>query len=263
MNSLQTILDQIPTMLLVVFRLGGLAIYGPVFGSAVIPGRVKVFLVFLIGLGVFPVVAAGGNGWGQPLQLSLFALAPLLLVELLIGIVIGFLASLPLMAVQTGGLIMGQQMGLGFAQLYNPAIDDEADVVGQMLFYMALAGFLLVGGHEAMVLAVLNSFHHIGPGGLTPDVSLIALIAGMLSAALELALRVAAPLLALILLESVAMGFISKTVPQLNILSFGFPLRILLGFLTVATGLVIIDEVVMDALDATLATIFRFVEVAS
>ena len=50
---------------------------------------------------------------------------------------------------QIGGLLMGQQMGLGFARLYNPSLEDDADVLGQVLFFMALAGFLLVGGHEA------------------------------------------------------------------------------------------------------------------
>jgi flagellar biosynthesis protein FliR len=88
-------------------------------------------------------------------------LGPIVALEFMVGLVIGFAASLPMVAMQTGGLIMGQQMGLGFAMFYNPAVDDEADIVGQVLFFMALAGFLLIGGHEAMLLAVLHSFEHI------------------------------------------------------------------------------------------------------
>ena len=72
--------------------------------------------------------------------------------------------------------------------------------------------------------------------------------------------RVALPLLAIVLVESVAMGFISKTVPQLNILSLGFPLRILIGFAIVALGLVVVDDVLMDAFNDTLTQLFSWLE---
>ncbi len=180
-------------------------------------------------------------------------------MELAIGLVIGFMASLPLIAIQTGGLVMGQQMGLGFASFFNPAIDDEADVVGQMLFFMTLAGFLIIGGHEAMVLAVLRSFEHLPLGSFAVNADLIQLLAGLLTSALELALRVAAPLLALIFLESLAMGFLAKTVPQLNILSLGFPLRILAGLLIIILGLTVIDQVMMEGMQEVLDVIFSWV----
>ena len=94
---------------------------------------------------------------------------------------------------QTGGLAMGQQMGLGFARFYNPAVDDEADIIGQVLFFMALAMFLAIGGPDAMVLAVLNSFKHIPLGQFALEADFIALLTGMLLSVLEIALRVAAP----------------------------------------------------------------------
>jgi len=66
---------------------------------------------------------------------------------------------------------------------------------------------------------------------------------------------VAAPLLALIFLQTVAMGFIAKTIPQINILSFGFPLRILAGLAVIVLGLAVLDEVVMDLIDDTMTVI--------
>ncbi len=259
MSQLELIETHLPLMLLVVFRLGGLMVYGPIFGSPVIPVRIKILLSFFIGITIYPLLSTQ-HFTGVELTLDVWTLAPLILLEMFIGLAIGFAASLPLVGVQTGGLVMGQQMGLGFAQFYNPAVDDEADVVGQMLFFMGLAGFLLIGGHEAMVLGVLHSFEHVPPGSVLLDTSVITLLTGLLMAAYELALRVAAPLLALIFLQSIAMGFISKTVPQLNILSLGFPLRILVGFLIVALGLVIINELMMDAMDFMVIWTFNWIE---
>ena len=85
----------------------------------------------------------------------------------------------------------------------------------------------------------------------------VALVTGLLTASVEVALRVAAPLLALIFLQTVAMGFVAKTVPQLNILSLGFPLRILGGLLIVTLGLVVINDVVMEMVDDVMHLIFE------
>lgn len=259
MSQYQAILNHIPPAMLVIFRIGGLMIYGPVFGAPVIPARVKVFLALLVGLAAYPLLSAGCLAGPAP-ALDLWSLAPLVAMELLIGLLVGYAASIPLVAVQTGGLLMGQQMGLGFARFYNPGIDDEADIVGQMLFFMALAGFLLIGGHEAMMAAILRSFQYIPLGGFAVDADILSLLAGMLLAAFELALRVAAPVLALVFLESLAMGYMAKTVPQLNILSLGFPIRILAGFAMIMLALVVMNDVVMDGIDAVLNEIFLWVE---
>jgi flagellar biosynthetic protein FliR len=256
------LLGHVAPALLVVFRVGGLMIQGPVFGSSMLPARMKVFLAVTVGIMVYPVVSAAVPP-GEELPLSLWMLAPLVAAELLIGLAIGLLASLPLVAVQTGGLLMGQQMGLGFAQLFNPGIDDEADVVGQILFFMALAGFLVAGGHEAMLGALLESFRHVPLGRFAVDADLMALLCGLLGASFELALRVAAPILALLLLESVAMGFLARTVPQLNVLSLGFPLRIQAGMVVVVLALPVIDDVISADLDGVLDAILEWVRLGA
>jgi flagellar biosynthetic protein FliR len=257
MNDVQSILDHVPTAMLVIFRIGGLMIYGPVFGSSVVPARVRVFLAFIIGLATYPLLSAQ-HAVNLDLQSNLWLLVPMIAVELMIGMIIGFMASVPLLAMETGGLIMGQQMGLGFARFYNPAIDDEADILGQILFFMAIAIFLMIGGLEWMVAAVLHSFERIELGAFRPDTNLLELAGGLVLSSLELAMRVALPLLALIFLETVAMGFLAKTVPQLNVLSLGFPIRLMLGMLIVAVGLVVISDVALAEIREMFAAVMRW-----
>ncbi len=256
-QQLSPILDHVPTAMLVIFRIGGLMIFGPLLSSVIIPMRVKLFLALILGLAVYPTVSRQ-IPVDLPVVLDLWSLGPLVFTELLIGAAIGFMATLPLVSVQVGGQMMGQQMGLGFATLFNPAAGVDENVIGQTLFLMTMAGFVMIGGLESLVLAVLNSFEHVPPpalGSISADLSMLSLIVGLLAAAFELALRVAAPLLALIFLQTIAMGFIAKTVPQINILSFGFPLRILGGLVIIVLGLAILDEVVMDLVDETLTLI--------
>ena len=257
MSASQAIASHVAPALLVVFRLGGLMILGPVFGSSVIPAKIRVLLAFLIGAAVYPVLA--GRVMPAAAGLTLWTLAPLMATELLIGLLIGYLATIPMIATQMGGLLMSQQMGLGFARFYNPGMDAQSDIVGQILFFMALAGFLAIGGHDAMVLAMLRTFDYIPPGGLAIDRDVLDLVTGLLMASFELALRVAAPVLILVFLESLAMGYMAKTVPQLNILSLGFPIRILAGVGMLFLALYVINEVMMDGIDLMLDSMFAWV----
>ena len=180
-------------------------------------------------------------------------------LEILVGLVIGLVASLPLVAMQMGGLLKGSRWAWGL-QPSQPRGGEDADVLGQLLFFL-LVGFLVVSGHEAIMTAVMNSFGHVPLGGFVIDAGLVSFVTGMMLAAFEVAIRVAAPVLAIIFLQSIAMGFVSRTVPQLNILSLGFPLRILVGFAVLIAGLAVIEEVGMQAIDDTLHAIMNWVQV--
>jgi flagellar biosynthetic protein FliR len=261
-DFIDAIQPHIAPALLAIFRIGGLFIFGPLLSSSAIPVRVRVFLTFILGLAVYPALPAVAGTQPSINEWNLWAIGAAIAMEVTLGAVVGFLAGLPLMAARTGGLIMGQQMGLGFAQFFDPTLDDESDVVGQTLYLLALGGFLIVGGHEQMLLAVLNTFNHIPLGSFAIDADLVSLTCGMMLSAFEVALRVAAPLLALVFLESIAMGFLAKTVPQLNILSLGFPIRILAGLLIIAVGLAAIDAVLLEAVDDAMASIHAWVESA-
>ncbi len=263
MDSFLSLAAALPIAILVIVRLGGVAIFAPALSSSVVPVRTRVAVSILIGLSIVPLILSRASPFsaGVP-RLELFSLLPLVALEITFGAIIGFLATLPLMGAQAGGVIMGQQMGFGVAQLLNPAFDEETDVIGQVFFFFALVTFLLMGGLEHMTLAVIHSFDYVPLGGFSVDNNAVDVLCGLLLASFELALRIAAPLLALVLLETVAMSFIAKTVPQFNILSLGFPIRILAGFLILAAGLLVMHEVLIETTDSMLNTIHEWATTA-
>ena len=120
----------IPGFLLVVFRIGGLMVFAPILSSRAVPVRVRVLLAFGIGLAVYPVLMTLGLVPRVPGGLGLMTLVPAISLEILVGVAIGLLASLPLAALRIGGQLAGQQMGLGFATFYDPNVEDDADLVG-------------------------------------------------------------------------------------------------------------------------------------
>jgi flagellar biosynthetic protein FliR len=164
--------------------------------------------------------------------------------EVFLGFIIGFIMMLPIAAVQMGALIMGQQMGFGLASVYNPAIESDSDLLGELLIYIALGAYIVMGGVEASILAVLRTVDGVPLGTVPLNIAPLELIVGMLGAGLELALRISAPLLAIVFFETIASGFIMRTIPQINVMSIGFAVKIILGLIAVIGGLVATDIVV-------------------
>jgi flagellar biosynthesis protein FliR len=125
-------------------------------------------------------------------------------------------------------------------------VGEESDVIQQLLYFLALATFLMMGGLEAIFLSTLRSFEYVGAGVFLEGGSTLPILLGMVLGATEIGMRVALPLLGVVFLETVAMGFVSKTVPQLNVLSLGFPLRIMIGLVMMIAGLAVIDAVAAE-----------------
>lgn len=254
--GLDPLLAHLPAWLLVLFRISGIFLIGPFFGSSLIPNRVKIFLALGLSFCVYPMLlgsAIEGVAHQSILQvsahgLSLWGLAGMVTSELLIGLVIGFGAALPLFGIQIGGQIIDQQLGLGLAGIYNPDIDADSGILSQFYFLTALALFLILNGHRALLGVMVGSFHHVPLGGYTADSQMISLVLGLMQSMFELAIGVAAPLLCLVFLETVAMGFIARTVPQLNVMSVGFSLRIIVGLFVVIGGIGGVMIVFQDAL---------------
>ncbi|MEM9419912.1 MAG: flagellar biosynthetic protein FliR [Planctomycetota bacterium] len=268
MVTLGPLLDHLPAWLMVLFRLTGIFLLAPVFGSRTIPRTVKVFMIVALSLCVYPMLMAKGHTAAASLTgiigpnesglltLSLWNLLPIVAIELLMGYVIGYCASLPLIGMQIGGQVIDQQMGISAGGVFNPDLDAEAGVIGQLYFLAGLTVFLIIGGHHAILLTLVGSFEVIPIGGFgTTGVemrSAVGLVVGLLNVMFDMALRIAMPLLCILFLLRVAMGFIGRTVPQMNILSVGFIFYILAGALILVVGTTATMSVFRDTLQETL-----------
>lgn len=258
------LLDHLPAWLMVMFRLTGIFILAPILGSATIPRIVKVMLVFTLTFCVYPMLLTSGRPAAAMLGgvidhgLSLWTLLPHVAMELMVGLVIGYCASLPLIGMQLGGDVIDKQIGIGFANIVNPISGEQSGVIANLFFMMALAIFAILGGHRVMLMILVGSFDTVPIGGFGDFAGLVEMVKGMLSVMFQMALRIAAPLLCLIFLQTVAMGFIARTVPQLNIMSIGFTIRILNGVVFLIAFISIAAWVYVDELGALLERLTFF-----
>lgn len=242
----------------VLTRILGLFMFTPLLSSTVLPGQFKALFAFMFALAVFP--AAARDGIPQPAVYDVATIGMVMFGELLIGVVLGLLAGLPIAALQMGGFIMGYQMGLGLAQAYNPEMDGSDDVISQLLFFMGITAYIAAGGLDTVFVALLGSFDRVPVGAFTSQQVPLDLFVSILSSGLELAVRVAAPVLGIILLALLAMGFVMKTMPQINILSVGFAAKIVAGLAMLAVSVGAIDLALREDLFSTLDQILGWVD---
>lgn len=246
---------------MVMFRLSGIFILAPMLGSTTIPRTVKVLLVVSLTFCIYPMLLDPGKESAALLApvidhgLSLWVLVPYVGMELLVGLAIGYCASLPLIGMQLGGDVIDKQIGIGFADIVNPETGEQSGVVANTFFMMALAIFTILGGHRIMLRILIGSFDTVPIGGFGDFEGLVTMVLGMLTVTFETGFRIAAPLLCLIFLQTVALGFIARTVPQLNIMSVGFTIRILNGIILMIAFIAIAAWVYIDDMMMMLETL--------
>lgn len=222
----------VPTLVLVLVRVAGIFIAAPLLSDGTIPAKVKAVLALIISLGAVSRLAAPAtlpDTW-PALTLGIGG-------ELLIGATLGYAASLLLLAMDVAGQQMGQQMGVALAEVFNPMLQDNSNVLSSLYHLTGLAIFLAIGGHRILLVGLLDSLGSVPLLGFGMGEDLLAVVIGLLTASFILGIKVAAPVLVAQLLASVSMGLIQRTMPQFNILSAGFQIRIIVGALVVAIGL--------------------------
>lgn len=241
-SDIQSALQHVPAFAGVLVRVTGMFLFAPLFGSGRIPRRVRAMVALCLAAAVTPSVtpvAFPGTIW----ELSVAVAG-----ELMFGLAMGMVMSLVFVGAQWAGEILGQQLGFGLGAVVDPQFGASGTVVSDLLFWLTLVIFLCLNGHHAMMMGLRNSFDAlplftagIGPGGLD-------LVVGLLMSCTMLAMKLIAPVIVSMLVSDVVLGFVSKTMPQLNIMSAGMSLRALMGMFVIAAGLTLTSETLQSAI---------------
>lgn len=237
---------------MVLARVAGMVSCVPFFSSTAIPMKSRVFLAAAIAILVLPFVPISGtipSTFGD-LVLAIFS-------ELLLGLAFGLMLTTIFAALQLGGLMIGQQMGLALARVFDPLFNDQSSVLGQLYFWLAMMIFLIIRGHIILIRSIANSFNTIAPGQFVVTEHFVSDLLSILQLSFIMAFQIAAPIIVAIFLATLAMGFITRTVPQLNILSIGFSIRVLLGFVLIVVCLAPALGVFLSGLEKVFAGLYQ------
>lgn len=223
--------------LLILVRCSALIALLPFFGSNNVPTVVKAGLSLALAIFLQPLVRIDPALFPRGLD-SLVVLA---FGELMVGAILGFSVRLLFAGVQIMGHLVGFQMGFSVANVLDPMGGEQVSVVGQFCYIVAILTFFAVGGHHWFFISVAESFKAVPPGQFSFSHILLDQLTTMSAEMFEVSLKLGAPVIGTLLAADVAMGILAKTVPQMNILIVGMPMKIGLGlfFLAMTMGFMV------------------------
>jgi len=204
-------------------RILSLVASAPVIGNPSLPAGVKIGLGLLLTALVAPLLP-------PPPDLDPASAAGLLVLaqQVLIGLAMGFAMQVVFWAAEMAGELIGLQMGLGFATLYDASVPGFIPILGQYLGVVASLAFLAIDGHLLLLSALAESFQVLPLSPQSAPSGLLGL-AQWGGSIFSYGLALSLPLLAALLITNLALGVLTRAAPQLNIFAVGFPLTILIG----------------------------------
>jgi flagellar biosynthetic protein FliR len=230
------LLSYLGTYTLVLARVGALVMTAPIFGSRMIPLQGRALVALIISLLVTPILAEHAT-----VDMSnLLVFSKHLLSEVLIGLLFGVGITILLNGIQITGQLVSQLGGTALADVYDPNLEENVSVYSQFFFFLTLAMFVLLDGHRLTMGALLDTFAELPPGKADLGTSYLDALVTLLTQSFVLGIRAAAPAMTALLLATLVLGLIGRTMPQINILAVGFGVNSLLslGCLFTSVGVV-------------------------
>jgi flagellar biosynthesis protein FliR len=222
------------TFMLVFARVGSMVMLLPGLGESNIPVRIKLGIALLLALILLPLHRSA-------YQIDLQSINPLLVMmihEIIVGIVLGATARVTLSALQVGGAVIAQQMGLGFVTSVDPTQGQQGVLIGNFLTMLGITLLFATDSHYLVIAALNDSYNIFSPGDLTPSGDIAALATRAFSAAFKIGMQLSAPFLVFGLVFNIGLGVLARLMPQMQVYFVGVPLSILAGFLIFALVLV-------------------------
>ena len=243
--------------LLLFARVFGLLMVAPLLSSANIPGVARVALGLLTATVLVPWVESAG-GYGNIPDEGLFY-AALILGEVMIGVIIGFILNVIFSSFQLAGQFFSLQMGFAASQVYDPLAQLQLPLIGQFLNLMAMLVLLSVKGLQKLFLVgIYRSFESVTALTFVEKKDfLLTTIMGSLGSLFSQALLIALPVMGTLFLVSVSMGLLAKAAPQMNLLMLGFPINIFVAFLLLYICLPFIMEAFGRIIDLGFGTLYQ------
>ncbi|GGA39615.1 flagellar biosynthetic protein FliR [Paenibacillus physcomitrellae] len=221
------IMQALPVFMLIFCRITAFFVVAPVFSARTVPNTFKVGFSGILAVLIFLVY---GTKQTVPTDLTFILF---ILREILIGLLMGYVATLIFTVITMAGAFLDIQIGFGIANVLDPMTGASAPVTGNFKYAIATLFFLGMNGHHYLIQAMLRSYDWIPLSNdvfaRTANGNINEFLIHAFSQSFMLAFQLAAPIIVALFLTDVALGFLAKTAPQFNIFVIGVPLKILVG----------------------------------
>lgn len=240
--------------ILVFIRTSGIFLVSPLFSSENIPNMVKVgfsiLLTYVISLSLPLTFESEGIHW-----------LALLIRELLVGSIIGFIGYIFFTAFYVMGQMIDMNIGFGMVNVVDPQSRIQVPLMGNFYYILAFLLLLMVDGHHLIIKALIDSYEYIPIGTFIYSDKVFYIILNSMIKTFEIGLKLSLPIVAIIFLTDIILGVLARTIPQMNVFVVGMPLKLLIGLLVLLIGFNIFFNGLEGIFELIVDYIYKFLEV--
>lgn len=238
--------------LLVLSRWAGMIMLAPVFGARGVPGMVKLGFAVSISVILYPLILASH----PQIPLELLPYIGILIKEVLIGLVIGFVIYALTAILEGAGQLIDLQMGFTMSSAIDPIYGVQSAMTGNFQMILATMLLLATNSHHYLIAAMVKSYAYvpINPASLPLGIEFyIQLVQHVFALSIQLAL----PVFGALVLADIGVGLLGRTVPQLNIFAVIFPVKIIFGFIILFMAVPFFGESVSMLFDKSMSWVLQ------
>lgn len=217
-------IENIEYFILILMRISGFIYVAPFFGQSGVPRKVKAALSLFIAIIVFMMTPYEPITYHGVIGYALFAAK-----EVLIGILLGFVANICNYILGFAGNVIDMEIGFSMVNILNPVAAIQNTVTGNLYTYIVMLIFLVTNMHHILLRALIDTFHLIPLGEVVFRPNLYLIMAKFLNDFFVIGFRIVLPIFAAILVTNVVLGILAKVAPQMNMFVIGMQLKIFIG----------------------------------
>ncbi|AUG57959.1 flagellar biosynthetic protein FliR [Acetivibrio saccincola] len=219
------LLNGIEIFLLIFVRMTGLFVIAPIFSRRNVPVYLKIGFSFMLALMLVTSLKIEDELYYS----NIFEYFLLVLKEFLVGITLGYVSYAIFTAIHLAGQLIDMKVGFGIVNVVDPLSNIQVPITSTFYFIFCMLIFLICNGHHVLIRALFYSYDFVPLGKALFSEEVINDVIRVFGNIFIISFKISGPVVAAVLISDVALGIVSKTVPQLNVFMVGMPLKIFLG----------------------------------
>lgn len=206
------------------------------------PNKLKIFISLILSFSLL-----GGIDYSSVNQItSNYYLITYAINEILTGLIFGLIVDTSFKIIIMAGSLLDLHIGLSMVNIIDPNSKVNTTLNGNLLHSIAMMIFFIVDGHHLLIKSLIESFNLLSLGrSIIFGETLMALI-GIIVEYFIIGLKIAIPIVLIIILTDLCMGLISRAVPQINVMILGMPVKMLVGMIAISLSLPLIVKIIIS-----------------
>lgn len=219
------------SLFFIFIRVGTVFAIVPFFNAEIIPRRITTTIAFFLSLVLMPIVPPVQI---RPEQLNILVFLSIVLQQVLIGSALGLAVDVIYSGIQIAGELIGFQMGFSIANVVDPMSGISAPIISNVLYITAFLLFFTMQGHHMLIKGMVDSFTVIPLDEVRVHREFMMSVLTYASQMFVIGVKIAAPVMGILLLINIAFAVIARALPQMNVFIMAFPVTIAVGLLFTA-----------------------------